>query len=50
VPFNAPPGNFEFEVVAYNADGEVIVVDDENGEAVPLSVSFGLMIEYAEEE
>ena len=50
VPFNAPPGDFEFEVVAYNADGEVIVVHDENGEAAPLSVSFGLIIEYAEEE
>ncbi len=50
VPFNAPPGGFEFEVIAYNADGEVIVVHDENGEAAPLSVSFGLVIEYPEQE
>ena len=50
VPFNAPPGGFEFEVVAYNADGEVIVVHDEHGEAAPLSVSFGLVIEYPEQE
>ena len=50
VPFNAPPGGFEFEVIAYNADGEVIVVHDEFGEAAPLSVSFELVIEYPEQE
>ena len=50
VPFNAPPGGFEFEVIAYNADGEVIVVHDELGEAAPLSVSFKLVIEYPEQE
>ncbi len=49
VPFNAPPGEFEFEVVAYDADGEVIVVDDEAGEATPLATSFNLEIHYPEE-
>ena len=50
VPFNAPPGDFEFEIVAYDSEGEVIVVHDENGEAAPLSISFELVIEYPEEE
>lgn len=50
VPFNAPPGDFEFEVMAYNSEGEVIVVHDENDEAAPLSISFKLIIEYPEEE
>lgn len=50
VPFNAPPGDFEFEVVGYNSEGEVIVVHDENDEAAPLSISFVLVIEFPEEE
>lgn len=50
VPFNAPPGDFEFEVMAYNSKGEAIVVHDENDEAAPLSISFKLVIEYPEEE
>ena len=50
VPFNAPPGGFEFEIMAFNSEGEVIVVHDENGEASPLSISFELVIEYPEEE
>lgn len=49
VPFNAPPGEFEFEVTAYDAEGEVIVVDDEAGEAAPLATSFSLEIHYPEE-
>lgn len=50
VPFNAPPGDFEFEVVAYDSDGEVVVVRDENNEAAPLSMSFSLVIEYPEDD
>lgn len=49
VPFNAPPGDFEFEVSGYNEDGEVIVVNDENGEATPLSTAFNLVIHFPEE-
>lgn len=50
VPFNAPPGDFEFEIVAYDSDGEVVVVHDENNEAAPLSMSFDLVIEYPRDE
>ena len=50
VPFNAPPGEFEFEVVGYSDSGEVIVVRDEVGETAPLSISFGLVINYPEED
>ena len=46
VPFNAPPGEFEFEVTGYNAEGDVIVVHDKNKEAQPLSSSFHLVIDY----
>jgi hypothetical protein len=49
VPFNAPPGDFEFEVTGYNEDGEAIVVNDENGEAAPLSTTFNLVIQFPQE-
>lgn len=49
VPFNAPPGQFNFEVTAYNEVGEVVVVDDKKGEAAPLATSFTLDIKYPEE-
>ena len=49
VPFNAPPGDFEFEVVGYDSEGKVIVISDENGEAAPLSTSFALVIQYPEQ-
>jgi len=50
VPFNAPPGDFEFEIIAYDSDGEVVVIHDENNEAAPLSMSFGLVIEYPKDD
>ncbi len=50
VPFNAPPGDFEFEIIAYDSDGEVVVIHDENNEAAPLSMSFGLVIEYRKDD
>lgn len=49
VPFNAPPGQFNFEVTAYDEAGEVVVVDDKAGEAAPLATSFTLDIEYPDE-
>ncbi len=48
VPFNAPPGQFNFEVTAYDEAGEVVVVDDKKGEAAPLATSFTLDIKYPE--
>lgn len=49
VPFNAPPGQFNFEVTAYDENGEVVVVDDKAGEAAPLATSFTLEIQYPDE-
>jgi hypothetical protein len=49
VPFNAPPGQFNFEVTAYDETGEVVVVDDKEGEAAPLTTSFMLDIQYPDE-
>lgn len=49
VPFNAPPGTFEFEVSGYAGDDTLIVVDDKNGEAAPLTTSFKLEIRYPDE-
>lgn len=49
VPFNAPPGQFNFEVTAYDETGEVVVVDDKAGEAAPLTTSFSLEIQYPDE-
>lgn len=46
VPFNAPPGTFEFEVTGYDDQDEVIVINDEHGEAAPLQTSFKLDIRY----
>jgi len=46
VPFQAPPGNFTMEVTGYNSDGEVVLVDGEEGETVPLSTTFEVVIEY----
>jgi hypothetical protein len=49
VPFNAPPGTFEFEVTGYDEDGEAIVIEDENDEAAPLTTSFKLDIRYPDD-
>ena len=46
VPFNAPPGDFQFEVSGYDSSGKLLAVDDKKGEAVPLSTSFSLAIQY----
>ena len=49
VPFNAPPGDFELALKAYDSHGEVILVRDSAGDAVPLAASFGLVIRYPEQ-
>jgi hypothetical protein len=49
VPFNAPPGTFEFEVTGYDDGDNVIVIEDEHGEAAPLQTSFKLEIRYPDE-
>lgn len=50
VPFNAPPGNFTFDVKAYDSEGQVVLARNEMGEAVPLSASFDLVITYPQQE
>jgi len=49
VPFNAPPGDFVFEVAGYDSAGKLLAVDDKKGEAVPLSTTFSLVIQYPAE-
>jgi hypothetical protein len=46
VPFNAPPGDFEFEVSGFDSNGKLLAVDDKRGEAQPLTTSFTLAIQY----
>ena len=46
VPFNAPPGDFEVTVNAYNAGGEPILITNDEGEVSPLMASFGLIIRF----
>ena len=45
VPFNAPPGDFEFSLTAYDASGQPVLVRDKNGDVMPLSANFGLVIQ-----
>lgn len=49
VPFNAPPGQFVFEVSGYDERNEVVVVDDKRRESVPLTSTVSLTIRYPEE-
>ncbi len=49
VPFNAPPGDFELTLMAYNSDGDPVLIPDEDGEAIPLSATFGLVIRFPEQ-
>lgn len=49
VPFNAPPGTFEFEVVGFDENGEIVVIKDAQDEAAPLSTSFKLVIRYPDD-
>jgi hypothetical protein len=45
VPFDAPPGDFHVNVVAYDSDGEQVLVQDSNGDIVPLTAEFALVID-----
>jgi hypothetical protein len=49
VPFNAPPGRFEFEVSGYDERGEMVVVDDKRGESTPLTSAVSLEIRFPED-
>lgn len=49
VPFNAPPGDFEFEITGYDSNGNIVVIRDELNEAAPLSTSFEVQIRYGDE-
>jgi hypothetical protein len=49
VPFNAPPGKFNYKISAYDLNGNLIIVRDENNEATGMSTSFLLEITYPEE-
>ena len=48
VPPQAPPGGFTFEISAYDQNDNLIVVRDENKEAVGMTTSFTLDITYPE--
>lgn len=48
VPFNAPPGDFEFDVKTYDESGDGVLVLDEEGNTVPLTANFGLVITFPE--
>ena len=48
VPFNAPPGDFQFDVKTYDESGEEVLVLDAEGNTVPLSAMFGLVISFPE--
>lgn len=50
VPFNAPPGDFEFTLTAYNSKGQAITILDEAGEVSRLSARFGLVIRYPQKQ
>lgn len=46
VPFNAPPGDFEFSLTAYNSEGQAVLIRNAEGEVNPLTAKFGLVIVY----
>jgi len=48
VPFQAPPGEFELEFTAFRSDGQPILVRDADGDTIPLSGTFGMVIRYPE--
>lgn len=50
VPFNAPPGGFTFEISAFDVNENLIIVRDENNEAVGMTTSFTLDITYPDAE
>ncbi len=49
VPFQAPPGEFTLDFTAFRSDGQPVIVLDEERNAIPLTGSFGMVIQYLEE-
>ncbi len=49
VPFQAPPGAFTLDFAALRADGEIIIVRDTEGNDIPLSETFEMVIRYPEQ-
>lgn len=50
VPFNAPPGDFELDLVAYDSAGQPILIKNELDEVAPLSARFPVAIRYPEQQ
>ena len=50
VPFSAPAGQFQIDLTAFDSDGAVIAVRDENGDAVPLQATLSLGIRWPSSE
>jgi len=46
VPFQAPPGEYELELTAYDDNDNPVLVKGNSGETAPLSSTFHLVIEY----
>ncbi len=49
VPFNAPSGEFTLDIRGYGADGEVIPVPNDQGNAVPLGAETQISIALPED-
>lgn len=50
VPFDAPPGEFDLEITAYNTNGERVLVRNEEDEVLPLVTNVQFVIRYPENE
>ena len=49
VPFQAPPGEYLLHLTARDADGRVVAVRNEQGEAVPLTIPLTVVIRGPQE-
>ena len=45
VPFQAPPGDYQLDLTAYNDKGDKVMVRDKDGNTVPLTVSIPVRIQ-----
>lgn len=50
VPFDAPPGEFDLEITAYNSNGERVLVRNAEEEVMPLVTNVQFVIRYPENE
>jgi len=50
VPFQAPPGKFDLEFIAYRNDGTPVPVRQDDGNYGPLMTDLSIDIQYAAEE